>query len=70
MKKVFIFIILTVLFLSAIIVTCVGQDPKVLACEKGCEKAKQECYDKAGDDAAAKIACDAAEAECKDKCNE
>jgi hypothetical protein len=69
MKKAFIFIILAVLLLSTVIVTCLGQDPKVIACEAACEEAKEQCYAKADGDSALEIACDAAETKCKDECN-
>ncbi len=70
MKKVIILTVLAILVLSTFIVTCIGTDPKVIACEKACEEAKDKCYEAAGDDSAAKIACDVAENECTDKCNE
>ena len=70
MKKIIILTIMAVLVLSTFVITCVGQDPQVIVCEKACEEAKDQCYEKAGDDAAAKLACDAAESECKEKCND
>jgi hypothetical protein len=76
MKKVIILTVLAILVLSTFIVTCIGTDPKVIACEIACEEATETCYEKAdgleGDVliVAAKLACDEAEEKCKKKCNE
>ncbi len=71
MKKITI-IALAALF-SISMMSCRSVNVKRQACDNGCVKAKNECYEKAKDKkgnipAAKKAACDAAESKCIDKC--
>ncbi len=71
MKKIIITTMAAVFMMSMI--SCKSVNVKRESCDKGCETAKKECYDKAKDKkgnipAAKKAACDAAAQKCINEC--
>jgi hypothetical protein len=71
MKKIFITAMAAVFMMGMI--SCKSVNVKREACDKGCETAKKECYNKSKDkkgnvDAKKKIVCDAAAKKCVDEC--
>jgi len=69
MKKVL--ILLSGLFLTFFLVQCSGvqkPDPKVVACQGGCDTAYNGCFKKAAKNEAKKAACEAVKTKCYDDC--
>lgn len=59
------------LSLFMFLVSCSGfqkPDPKVMACQAGCDEAYESCIKKAGKSEAKKAACEAAKTKCYSDC--
>jgi len=66
MKKISLILIGFAMIFS--LVQCSTMDPKVMACQAGCDSAFDDCVTKAAKNEAKKAACEVAKQQCYSKC--